>query len=87
MLTVTGGGISNRVHGGVGEGNPEGWAIPLSLWKSLDTNSSFRALRGTEPFKDCRQPQPQHETHIQNEKLLDDGVDLPLQQKGGKKRS
>ncbi len=64
-----------------------GWGMsnPSVTREIACASLSSRALRGTEPFKDCHRPQDQQEPCFQDEKALDDGVDLKLQQRGGKK--
>ncbi len=61
-LNLISGGLNDDVLGGVG------WVIPPLPWRLLATNSLFRALSRTEPFKDCCGPQHQQKPCFQDEK-------------------
>jgi hypothetical protein len=51
-----------------------GWAIPLSLQRSLAANLLFIAQCGRESFKDRRGPQHQQEPHFHDKKESRNGT-------------
>jgi hypothetical protein len=63
-----------------------GWVDPVLPWRWLTTDASLSPVCRTELYEDLCEPQGQQEHCSEDEKLLDDSLDLMPRAKGGKKR-